>query len=125
MENYDPLLTPDPAEWQALDDDERLTLVMEYHQNTGVELPNEMLHATIHVIVEKQMVLGLEPVLEAMKRLLHQGLDRHEAVHAIGSVLTGHMHKILSNQNFDPGDHQQYYERLKKLTAEKWLNDEW
>ncbi len=82
-------------------------------------------NVTLHVVVENQIVLGIEPVLEAMKRLLHQGLDRHEAVHAIGSVLTGYMHKIVSNQNFDPGDHQQYYERLKKLTAEKWLNDEW
>ena len=65
MEDYDPLNAPDPDEWQSMDEDERITLVMEHHRESGVELPNEQTHAAIHVIVENQIALGDEVPTEA------------------------------------------------------------
>ncbi len=60
MEAYDPLSAPDPDEWQSMDEDERMTLVMEHHRESGVELPNEQVHAVVHVVVENQIALGDE-----------------------------------------------------------------
>ena len=36
---YDPLNAPDHDDWQSMDEDERMMLVMEYHREAGVELP--------------------------------------------------------------------------------------
>ncbi len=60
MEVYDPLNAPDPDDWQSMDEDERMMLVTEYHRQAGVELPNEQVHAAVHVIVENQIALGDE-----------------------------------------------------------------
>ena len=88
MEAYDPLNAPDPDEWQSMDEDERITLVMEHHRESGVELPNEQLHAVVHVVVENQIALGDEMSAQAtLERLMREGLDRHDAIHAVGSVL--------------------------------------
>jgi len=41
-------------------------------------------------MVENQVALGDQyPVESVLSRLMAEGLDRHEAVHAIGSALTG------------------------------------
>jgi hypothetical protein len=41
-----------------------------------------------HVIVENQVALGeAYPVQSVLLRLMEEGLDRHDAIHAIGSVL--------------------------------------
>jgi hypothetical protein len=40
-----------------------------------------------HVVVENQVALGeATSVPEALDRLINEGLDRHDAVHAVGSV---------------------------------------
>jgi len=49
MEHYDPLLAPDPAEWLAVEEGQRIALVVDYHQRARVKLPNQRLHAAIHV----------------------------------------------------------------------------
>ena len=86
--SYDPLNAPDPDDWQSMDEDERMMLVMEYHREAGVELPNEQVHAVVHVVVENQIALGDEMSAQAtLERLMREGLDRHEAIHAVGSVL--------------------------------------
>ncbi|MCH8980062.1 MAG: hypothetical protein IH945_12595, partial [Armatimonadetes bacterium] len=79
MEAYDPLNAPDPDEWQSVDEQERIILVMEHHREAGVKLPNERLHATVHVIVENQIALGDEiPARATLERLIREGLDRHD-----------------------------------------------
>ena len=122
MEFYDPLKTPDPDEWLALDEGERALLVEEYHKEEGVDLPNSRLHAYIHAVVENQLALEEPPqILGTLERLLGDGLDRHEAIHAIGSVLSEQIFKIMKNpsKNADPAG--AYNEGLKELTAEKWF----
>jgi hypothetical protein len=42
----------------------------------------------LHGIVENQIALGDElPVERTVKRLIAEGLDRHNAIHAIASVI--------------------------------------
>ncbi len=40
MQKYDPMRVPDPEEWEALDDHERIALVTDYHQEAGIDLPD-------------------------------------------------------------------------------------
>jgi len=125
IENYDPFSAPDPEEWNALDEHERLRLLEDYHRRTCVPLPNAKVHAIIHVVVENQIGLGDEtPVARTLQRLMSEGLDRHDALHAIGFVLVGHMHDLVrqteteSEQAGDPNE--AYFAELERLTAESW-----
>jgi hypothetical protein len=82
------------------------------------------LHATFHAIVENQLALADPIVVETLTRLQHEGLGRHDAVHAIGSVLAEHIYELLKAQpasaRVDPN--AAYGEGLKKLTAAAWQN---
>ena len=119
--SYDPLNAPDPDDWQSMDEDERMMLVMEYHREAGVELPNEQVHAVVHVVVENQITLGDEMSAQAaLERLMREGLDRHEAIHAVGSVLVDFVQALIRD-DAAPGTNERYNEELEKLTAAEWL----
>lgn len=91
LTKYDPDRAPDPEEWLALDEMTRMDLVSQYHRKHRVRLPNVQAHAVIHTIMENQVALGDEiPVAATLRRPMAEGLDRHDAVHAIGSVLARH-----------------------------------
>lgn len=118
---YDPLNAPDPDDWQAMDEQERMMLVTAYHRQAGVALPNEQAHAAIHAIVENQIALGDETSAPAtLERMMREGLDRHEAIHAVGSVLVDFM-QALVREDAAPGATERYNEELEKLTAAEWL----
>jgi len=118
MNRYDALKAPDPEAWLALDEDERVALVEDYHKQTEGRFPRLRVHSILHHIVENQLAMGLPEVGAALKRVMAEGLDRHQAVHAIASVIAGQLHSMLSKrQKFD----QEAYDRaLKELTAAKW-----
>ena len=85
MRRYDPLEAPNPEEWLALDEQERIDLARDYHRNARIRLPNAKVHATVHAMVETQIALGDETAARrTAQRLMDAGLDRHEAIHAIG-----------------------------------------
>ncbi len=90
MDAYDPLETPDADAWLAMDEAERTGLITDYHEREGAGLPDPGLHAAVHAAVENQLAMGDEHAAGALSRLI-KDLDRHEAVHAIGSVLTEHL----------------------------------
>ena len=121
MEYYDPNRAPSPEEWLALDEAERMVLVQVYHEEAGVELPNLMLHAAIHTTVENQVALGEElPVRRKLAALMKEGLDRHEAIHAIGSVLAEFIYELMKGAQ--PGDdaNERYLQAVSRLTAKPW-----
>lgn len=122
MDQYDPDVAPDPEEWLELDEGERQLLVYEFHRRARIRLPNRMLHASMHVIVENQVAAGdALPVAKTLDRLLAEGLDRHDAVHAIASVISEHMWKLLKQGlpvAEDPND--AYHEALGRLSAASW-----
>ena len=85
---YDANDQPDSATWLELVENERIDAAMDYHRRAGVKLENLKLHAITHVVVENQVALGEPtPVPATLNRLVHEGLDRHEAIHAIGGIL--------------------------------------
>ena len=87
-------------------------------------MPSAKAHAAIHVFVENQIALGDEiPVRRTVERLMSEGLDRHDAIHAVGSVLAGHITELLGRSETEPGadPNRPYYIALDQLTAEDWL----
>ncbi len=116
MKYYDPMTPPDVDAWEALEEGRRIELVLAWHRKANRKSGNEGLHATIHVIVENQILLGDEtPVEAAIDRLMGEGLDRHNAIHAVGSVLIGYFHGNMT------GDaNEKYFREVAEMTAEKW-----
>jgi hypothetical protein len=117
---YDPGRELGVKAWLDRDEDGRIALALDYRQRTRAKAPNLRMHAAIHAIVENQVAPGGDyPVAATLERLMGEGLDRHEAVHAIGSVLAGQIFEAL--QGRAGGDLSEPYVRdLAKLTAKKW-----
>src|SRR5947208_16562806 len=121
MDSYDPETSPRSEDWLQTDEGERIELVSSYHRRKKIHLPNPRLHAVIHVVVENQLALGEEIVVETLARLQREGLSRHDALHAIGSVLAAELYELMLETSEATGDaYHRYLERLKKLTAKNW-----
>src|SRR5258706_15197828 len=123
MARYNPEAAPDPEAWLALDEGERIHLVESFHRDARVDLPKaaRTMHASIHVVVENQLASNDEPVVRALARLRKEGLSRHDAVHAIGSVLGEHIHALLKQKEDSPRtSHARYYAAIERLTAASW-----
>lgn len=123
---YDPFVEPDADEWCAADEQSRIDAITRYHLREGFKAESLTAHAAIHGIVENQIAMGDElPVRRTLRRLMAEGLDRHDAIHAIGSVLIGHINELV--RNADLGDAEAegdsnapYYSELERLTAKNW-----
>jgi hypothetical protein len=127
---YDPLTEPEPQQWLAMDEEERIDLVLAYHRRESIGPPSEKAHAVFHAIVENQIADDELPVRRTVQRLMSEGLDRHDAIHAIGSVLAGHLNDLMretrsdsrSGENkSDQDPSKAYFAQLEGLTAEGWL----
>ncbi len=120
---YNPRIAPDPKQWLQEDELEKIQWIVAYHQRARIQLPDVEAHAILHMIVENQSALGDKtPVAQTLNRLIAEGLDRHEAIHAIGSVffnvkwdmMHGKKKKISTS----------YFDEVRKLTAQKWINSD-
>lgn len=118
---YDPLFAPDPGEWLEMDEGERQLMVEAYVSEYEGGIEGASLHASIHVLVENQIALGAfeSPTGPAMERLIEKGLSRHEAIHAIGSILAEQFFGMMKHRGeFDPN---QYEKELAKLDFSEWI----
>ncbi len=121
MRKYDPDVGPVAADWLGTPEAERIDLVAAYHRRRRISLPSRQLHSIIHVVVENQLALGEHVVIQALERLRDEGLDRHDAIHAIGMVLSEHIYALLKRGGEPAADAQApYFERLERLTADEW-----
>jgi hypothetical protein len=118
---YDPEVAPDPTSWLALDEWERIRLADAHHRAARIRLPSVETHALFHAVVENQIAEGLDCVVRAMARLVSEGLSRHDALHAIGSVVAEHLYEIVTRTKGDPKSTQtQYNAAVEQLSAKKW-----
>ena len=121
MKRYDPEIAPIGPQWLDVSEYTRIEMVAEYHRRKRVLLPNPRLHAVVHVIVENQLALDVFQVVEALKRLQGEGLSRHDAINAIGMVLTEHVFDAFNEKTAAVPDLEgTYLERLNELSADKW-----
>ena len=120
MNSYDPMVAPEPKEWLAMDEGERLKLVEDYHRRKKIRMPNVRAHASFQAIVENQIAMGSEsPAADKLRELMREGLDRHEALHAIASVVGRMFYGVMKNEI--TGDPNVWYAKeLKKLTKKSW-----
>ncbi len=121
MNRYNPLKEPKPDEWLEVDEQERIALIAAYHKKARIRLPNTILHAGMHAVVENQLAEGLPVPRETLSRLMQEGLDRHDAIHAISSVLAEHIFNLLNTGHSDDDANECYYQTLRDLTAAKWF----
>ena len=120
MEEYDPEQDLATEEWLDLDEQERMILVEDYHRGHGIRMPSVEGHAAIHATVENQLALAEPVVVATLARLRREGLDRHDAVHAIGSVIASQLQALLTNPNVQAPPVERYHEALGRLSATKW-----
>jgi hypothetical protein len=124
---YDANDQPHSATWLELDETERIDAVMDYHRRAKVVPENLKLHAMTHVVVENQVALGeATPVPATLNRLMQEGLDRHEAIHAIGSILMNIVFDVVQEPDVGGDINARYSRELATLTATGWrskLND--
>jgi hypothetical protein len=121
MGTYNPAKSIDSVEWLDLGEAERIDLVQMFHEELEDEMPDDALsiHATVHVVVENQIAMGVELVPETIAKLTRQGLDRHEAIHAIGAIITEDIFDIV-NGNIQEFSAKKYRRKLEKITAKRW-----
>lgn len=122
MDRYDPAQAPDPEQWLALDEQERIRLIEVLHRTERLKLPNLKAHAAFHAIVENQIAEGLDSVVRAMARLERQGLSRHDCVHAIGWVVAQRLYELLNAKDPDsPAVAQARYDAaVGRIDAATW-----
>lgn len=120
---YDPDKAPDPKQWLALDERERIRLAKNYHVARRIKLPNTQAHAVVHTIVENQIAEGFGPSCRAVERLQEEGLTRHDAIHAIASVLANHLFESQNEADAmpEPERHRALNQAIEDLSAASWL----
>ncbi len=122
---YDPMQAQDAAAWLDTPPEERVRLVTEYHAAAGMSGTGLRVHCGLHVTVENQIAQRDPPeTAEKLRQLMAQGLDRHQAVHAIASVVLAHMRKMIGRTADRPGREAlaaTYVSGLKRMNARKWL----
>ncbi|MBY4678850.1 hypothetical protein [Marinobacterium arenosum] len=123
---YNPMKAPNPEAWLALDEQERIQRVKQFHMAHLEDVPagSEDMHAMMHVVVENQLAMGEEPVPVTLARLTRQGLDRHDAVHAVAAVLSEQMHELSRGED-SALSLKRFRRRLEKLTAKRWRKGQW
>ncbi len=118
---YDPDVGPDPAHWLALDEAERLSQAKDYHERYDALLAELDIHAAIHVAIENQIAMGDEtPARGALERLMAEGLTRHDAIHALGSVLTDMIVGAANDKEAEGSRADAYNDAIARITAEGW-----
>jgi hypothetical protein len=121
---YDPDREPEAKAWLELDEDERLLRIEAYHRLAGIPLPDGALHALFHMIVENQIALRDEtPVQRTVARLVAEGLDRHDAMHAVASRIAEQMHAATKSDNSSLISSEAYFAALQTLTAAAWRSE--
>ena len=121
MEAYNPESAPEPEAWLELDEQERIARIEAWHRAAHIRLPNVTAHAAFHTVVENQIAMNLEPVVRAMHRRTKEGLTRHDAIHAIASVVAEHVFDSLKGQSDDVDASQAgYLAAVERLTVTSW-----
>lgn len=122
MDHYDPSKNINGKEWLSLDEDHRLNLVEEFHLTLDQEDDGSSItaHCAMHVAVENQLAGDEVPKTnQVLEKLLRQGLDRHEAIHAIAAVLAKELFSLMK-ANQGEFSVKTYSRKLDRLTAKRW-----
>jgi hypothetical protein len=120
LDAYHALQAPNPEQWLAADEQLRIEHVREHHLTLRKhpKAAKENLHMVMHVIVENQLAQDTPETKAALERLCAEGLNRHEAIHAVGSVLSEAIWAILKTE--EAFDSIKIAQELGRLRAVGW-----
>ena len=123
LDRYDPHEAPDPEAWLALSEEERLFLILDWHETTGqIGSNNRSMHASFHKIVENQVAERNPPLVAIrLRQLIVQGLDRHDAIHAIISCMAKRLASDMKRSEDTRFNIALYEAALRRLNAKSWL----
>jgi hypothetical protein len=62
-------------------------------------------------------------VRRTLERLVEEGVDRHEAIHAVAAALSRHMSDLVRSASPPSDPNAAYFAALEKLTVESWRKD--
>lgn len=119
--DYDAEIRLNDSDWSELDELDKILAVDVYHRE---KKPHPLAHvahhhAIIHVAIEDQNLSGDPPETRvALERLIGEGLSRHEAIHAIGSILYETVSSLIDDDR-EP-DMNAYARDLATLTRSTW-----
>lgn len=117
---YDADVQPDPARWRDLDEmEQQIAVELHHRRDKPHELPESLpAHAAFHAIVERQLAMDDPPETKTtLERLTGEGLSRHDAIHAIASVVAGTMHDLMSGA---PASNESMVGEMRLLTRRRW-----
>jgi hypothetical protein len=119
---YNPDVEPDARTWLALPELERIRLAQSYHISARVKVRGMRAHAAIHAAVENQIATGYGPSKRAVTRLQSEGLSRHQAVHAVASVVAQFFYELNKGQTAEEQASFQARmgEAIEGLHAKQW-----
>lgn len=123
---YDPDVAPDGRAWLALPELERIRLAQNYHVAARLKIPGMKAHAVLHAAVENQIATGYGPSKRAVGRLQSEGLSRHDAIHAIASVIATFIHELREERSEEEQAtfQSRMGEAIERLHADAWLSGE-
>ena len=99
-----------------------MAAIVAYHDNHRDPHPpilHPRLHAAMHAVIETQVAMADPPaVVQTVARLVADGLDRHQAIHAMASVAgDSAMGAVDKGWRFDA---EAYATALASLHADDW-----
>jgi hypothetical protein len=85
------------------------------NEEIDIDGVNPIIHITAHQTVENQLAKNdPKEVRQTIEELMRQGYTRHEAIHAVGSVVMDEIWYILKEKR--PFDEARYLRGLRELT---------
>ena len=92
----------------------------EHQQAAGVAIEKATLHAVMHTVVENRLAFRDNIVMRTLDRLMADGLDRQDALHAVGSVLADHRFGIISDGTEESASTDKHYRALEEPMVASW-----
>lgn len=126
LDSYNPNNAVNNVNWLALDETIKIKLVQDFHLDLALDLSDDALkvHSLIHVIVENQLTTGVGVANETVEKLMRQGLERHESIHAIGAIISEDIFNVMKGDSIE-FSFKKYRRKLEKLTAKRWLKGQY
>lgn len=117
---YDPMNPIEPAEWLAIDEEERLSMVFAYLDEIPEPIENKQVLGMLLTLTENQVAMGDEtPVKAAVDRLEMEGLDRFTALLAVQEVF-GEMMQEMAQDPSSRYSFELHKKRLAKIDSKVW-----
>lgn len=120
---YDADVNPDPVLWISTRKEERWQAIERYHVESSACFGDDVgFHAFMHSLVEEMLMSEQMPsVGAAFARLRTEGIQRHQAIHALAYRLRNLISKLSEGAELTQDDSDAAIQEIDQMTAASWL----